>query len=182
MARTVRQPGGNPASEPRAPRTTRARAESGTAQGVSGGSSAPQTPPPKLTPDERKIREALVQFYTMGGGFIQVRGQTSGDLGLATAGVNIHTRAGEAADMWVDLARQNSQVKKALQHLIAGGAVAGVIGVHAMMIVPVLSAQGMVRPEFGVMALNDDAKQHWVREAQAAAAREAAAQNGGGAQ
>lgn len=187
MARTVPRPSGNATtSEPRAPRTSRARAAGSTAQGSAGASSAPQPTPPTLKPDERKLRESLVQMYTMAGGFIQVKGDMSGDIGLSTAGVNIHSRAGDAADVWIDLARQNAQVKRALMGFTQGSAAVGVLAMNAMMVVPVLSARGMVRPEFGAMALSDEAKRHWsakYAEAQAAAATATAtAPSNGGAQ
>jgi hypothetical protein len=182
MARTVKVPGkGNAPRGERAPRASRARTAGGTSTGAAGGTSGPPpTEPRKHTPEERKLREALVQAYTLLGGFVQVRGQMGGDIGLSTAGVNIHSRAGEAADVWIDLCRQNPQVKRVLMAAIQGGAVAAVVGMNAVMIVPVLSARGLIKPEFGALALNDEAKQHWMEAVQAQQAA-AASPNGNGA-
>jgi hypothetical protein len=127
-----------------------------------------------MSADDKKLHASLVRMYSMMGVGMTGFGQARGDIGLATAGVNVMSNASETADAWIELAQQNPRVRQALNGLVTGGAMANLIGSHVAIVAPILAARGAIPPGVGMMFLSDEAKTF----AQNAQREAAAAQNG----
>ena len=174
MSRTVKLDGDPSQGSERAPKGAakpRAAKRAAPREGGSGGASSGATTPPtpKITGNDAKLHASLVRFYGMAGMGLRTAGTMKGDLGLATAGVNIVATASDTADAWIELAQQNPRVRKVLEGFVQGSAAANLAGAHIAMVLPVLAARGVVPPQMGAMFLSDEA-QGFYRDSYAAAA------------
>lgn len=140
------------------------------------------TPEPKRrSPTDRKLAENLSQFYGLLGVGMAGIGNATGNVGLVASGVNVASKAEDAAESWLALADNSPGVRKALEGFAAGSTFAGVIGIHVAMIAPAVVTMRQDTPQ-DVQALvyeaclSDEAK----AAARVFGAAQAASQNGGG--
>jgi hypothetical protein len=122
----------------------------------SAQSSAP-TRPRRRTKDDTLILESLTGMYGMIGAGIAGVGQVQGNAGLVAAGINITVQGETLAQQWLDLGAQVPAVRRAMESMIRGGAVSVVVMGNAGIVLPVLSAVGVIPQQLGNVFLAPEA-------------------------
>jgi hypothetical protein len=186
MADTIPTPGANrPPRDEHKPRSAskppRDDATSQRGGGDKGGAARTASPRPRRRgKDDALIIESLTGMYGMVGAGIAGVGQVQGNAGLVAAGVNVTVQGESLAQQWLDLADQVPAVRRSLEAMLKGGAVSVVIMGNAGVILPILSAIGVLPQPVGNMFLTAEAVEagQQYQTMQQAAAAAAAGTNG----
>lgn len=130
--------------------------------GSAGGSiprSRQSVPNTKAARLDAQIKDSLVNLYGTIGLAIGGVGQTQGNAGLVAAGVNITLHAPDTADVWLELGQQIPAVRRALESMLTGSAIATLAMSHVAMVAPVVAALGLIPGSFAEPFMRDEAKQ-----------------------
>lgn len=134
-----------PGKRSSSPRSRAARAKDPGADEPSGSASASEdqadTGPRPLTPKLEQLRGKLITMYKVIGTLIRPLGGIVPPLALIGAG--LHAASTEAADAWIELAREDRKVLNMLEEMTKASTWGNVIGIHAailMSAVPGMSA------------------------------------------
>jgi hypothetical protein len=126
---------------------------------------------------DAQIKESLVNLYGTVGLAIGGVGQVNQNPAMVAAGVNITVQASTLADTWLEVGTQVPSVRKFLESMLVGSAVATIAMQHVGIVAPVLWALGVIPSAMGEVFLTPDART--AGEAFAAAATAAHAQTNG---
>lgn len=103
-------------------------------------------PSRERTPAERKLEKQLSELYqTLSITVVSPIDQLGGQL--------LFHRSEELAAEWVDLARVNPKVKRALENILKAGGVFGVLAGHAMIVAAVVANRGGLPDQMAGMVL-----------------------------
>lgn len=141
-------------------------------RGADGGSiprprhSSPNTKSARL---DAQIKDSLTNLYGTIGLALGGIGQMHGDVGMVMAGVNITVQAEPTADLWLELGQQVPAVRRGLESMLTGSAIATLAMAHVAMAAPIVAAMGLIPGGFAEPFLTDEAKMAGAAFAQATA-------------
>lgn len=93
--------------------------------------SSTKAPPGKRTPTNAKLEEKIARFYMMMGTVMRPFGRWYPS--LTDVGDTVKTFSSEAAEAWMELAEENSEVKKKLEDWTSASIYGNIIGIHFAM-------------------------------------------------
>jgi hypothetical protein len=126
---------------------------------------------------DAQIKESLVNLYGTVGLAVNGVGTINQNPAMVAAGVNIVVQAPTLADTWLEVGTQVPTVRRFLESMLVGSAVATIAMQHVGIVAPVLWALGLIPGAMGEAFLTPDAR--IAGEAFAAAQTAATAQTNG---
>jgi hypothetical protein len=141
-----------PKAKPRPPRGEAKPSAKAPPAGPSDAARDATPEPKRRSPADRKLSENLSKFYGLLGVGMAGIGNATGNVGLVASGVNVASKAEDAAEAWMAMADNSPAVRKALEGFATGSTFAGVIGIHVAMLAPAVVTLRDDTPQ-GVQAL-----------------------------
>jgi hypothetical protein len=145
--------------------------------GTGGTARSRPSPTTKAGRADAQIKESLVNLYGTVGLAVNGIGTINQNPAMVAAGVNIVVQAPTLADTWLEVGTQVPTVRRFLESMLVGSAVATIAMQHVGIVAPVLWALGLIPGAMGEAFLTPDARV--AGEAFAAAQTAATAQTNG---
>lgn len=120
---------------------------------------------------DAQIKESLLNLYgTIGLATVGI-GQVNENPALVAAGVNVTVQAPDLCDTWIEVGNQVPAIRKWLESMLTGTAIATLAMQHLGLVAPIVAALGFIPFTMGEVFLAPEAKE---AAQQFAAARNAA--------
>jgi hypothetical protein len=168
MAETVNIPprGRRPDKEESPPRNRTRAKDSAPAQDAAsrgrdttGAAERPRpSPNTKAGRADAQIKESLINLYGTVGLAVNGIGTVNQSPAMVAAGVNIAVQAPTLADTWLEVGTQVPAVRKFLESMLVGSAVATLAMQHVGVVAPILWAMGLIPGAMGEAFLTPDAR------------------------